>query len=716
MKVKRGFYDATANQAYMLDGELRSKVPNIKDDVRVRANVIRQLAERSFHAQCAWITTSEFGKPGYRIEASDIVLDERPGSWFFGSGGEEFNPETGMYEPEMQLWATTLNNTFRFDDLPLFYWPKLSFPAEEPDIPLRRLSYQSDNVFGSQIYTAWDLFMLTGQEQPENVRLELLLNYFSQRGFSIGTDSAYKGENLFNIDGFYQGDSNSFYIHDSGLDNLGRRRRDLELETEQRGRIHMRHRHQFPYDITFWGEVGYLSDYNFLEQYYEDEYDIGKDNETYGYVKQNWNNWMWSVIGRVRVNDFYTESEWLPRADLFTLSEPLFGGALTWTQHSWLANANLEIVEDPGPEIDPLFSPLPWDTPVEGFIGSTRHQIDAPFNLGPVIVVPYALGEVTYWEQDANAEANTRLYGSAGVRGSLMFSRLMPNVHSDIFNLNGLMHKMLFTADYSFSESNMDLEDVPIYNEFNDNSQEEFTRHMITTTYDGFAPPTVDPRFYAVRTGAGRAVTAPYHELVDDQQVARLAWRNRWQTKVGPIDRPRIKDWMILDFETSYFPDADRDNFGEDFGLLGARYQWNVGARTSLYAGAAWDFFDTGQQLWDAGVLSRRTDRGSFFAGIRQVKNSAGLDSQIVTLRANYRMSEKWGGTVGTAYDIGENQDRGQSVTLIRYGKDFNLRVGAAYNPSKNTSRFGVSIEPRFIRFGSRSLQPGQFDGSGGTR
>ncbi len=115
-------------------------------------------------------------------------------------------------------------------------------------------------------------------------------------------------------------------------------------------------------------------------------------------------------------------------------------------------------------------------------------------------------------------------------------------------------------------------------------------------------------------------------------------------------------------------------------------------------------------------MLSRRTDRGSFFAGIRQVKNSAGLDSQIVTLRANYRMSEKWGGTVGTAYDIGENQDRGQSVTLIRYGKDFNLRVGAAYNPSKNTSRFGVSIEPRFIRFGSRSLQPGQFDGSGGTR
>ncbi len=716
IKSKRGYYDARANQAYIMEAELRSKVPNIKNDVRVRANVIRQLAEQSFHAQGAWITTSEFGKPGYRIEASDIFLDPRPASWFFGGGEPEYNPETGLMEPEMQLWATTLNNTFRFDDLPLFYWPKLSFPAEEPDIPLRRLTYQSDNIFGSQIYTAWDVFMLAGWEEPENMRLNLLLNYFTERGFSIGTDSAYKGEDLFNIAGTYSGNSDSFYIHDSGHDNLGRRRRDLDLETKDRGRLRMRHRHNFPYDITFWGEVGYLTDYNFLEQYFEDEYDNGKDNETYGYAKQHLDNWAWSVIARGRVNDFFTQTEWLPRADLYTLSQPLFGGALTWTQHSWLANANLRTVQDPGPEIDPLFSPLPWDVDVGGNIASTKHELNAPFNLGPAIIVPYALGEVTYWEEDANAEQTTRLYGSLGVRGSLMFSKYMPEVQSDIFNLNGLAHKMLFTADYSYSESNVDLNDVPIYNEFNDNSQEEFTRHMITTTYGGMLPATVDPRFYAVRTGAGRSVTAPYHELVDDQQVARLAWRNRWQTKVGPLDRPRIKDWMILDFETSYFPDPNRDNFGEDFGLFGARYQWNVGARTSLYAGAGWDTFEGGQQLWDAGVLSKRTDRGSFFAGISQIKNSSGLDSQIVTLRVNYEMSPKWRSTVGTAYDIGENQDRGQSVTVTRQGKDFNLRVGASYNPSKNTSSIGISVEPRFINLRSNTFSGDSFSGSGGTR
>ncbi len=716
IKAKRAYYDAAANRAYSLDVELRTQVPKLRNDLRVRANVLRQLSEQTFHAQGAWVTTSEFGKPGYRIQASDIFLDPRPVDSWFGTGEVEIDPVTGSPLQESRLWVESLNNTVYLDELPVFYWPNLKFPAEDFKIPLRRLTYQGDDVFGSQIYTAWDAFMLLGMEEPDNVRWDLLLNWFSDRGPSIGTDVEYKGYGMFNLDGGYKGLSNSFYIHDTGLDNLGRGRRALQLETEHRGRLLMRHRHEFPFEITAWGEVGHLSDYNFLEQYFEDEYDQGKDNETYGYVKQQNSNWAWSLIGRGRLNDFYTVTEWLPRADLYTFSEPLFDGALTWTQHSWLANARLRPAQDPGPAIDPFFNALPWDTNSQGTIASTKHRIDAPFNLGPVIVVPYALGEVTYWEQDAVADELTRLYGSAGIRGSLMFTKYMPHVRNTILNLNGLVHKMLFEVDYYYADSSADLTEVPIYNAFNDNSQEEFTRHLITTTYGGVAPITVDPRFYALRTGAGRAVAAPYHELVDTQHVARLAWRNRWQTKVGPIDRPRIKDWMLLDFETSFFPNPDRDNFGEDFGLFGVNYQWNVGERTSLFAGAAWDLFETGQRLWDAGILTQRSERGSLFVGIRQIRNSAGLDSQIVTLSTNYQMSEKWRTTVATAYDIGENQDRGQSVTVTRLGKDFNLRFGTAYNPSKNTARFGVSIEPRFIKLGVRNLQLDSLDGSGGAR
>src|SRR5690606_38047281 len=123
-------------------------------------------------------------------------------------------------------------------------------------------------------------------------------------------------------------------------------------------------------------------------------------------------------------------------------------------------------------------------------------------------------------------------------------------------------------------------------------------------------PPIYDPRFYAVRSGAGRSITDPYHELVDDQQVVRLAVRQRLQTKVGPPERLRIKDWMTLDLEGSFFPDETRDNFGEDIGLLSSRYRWNVGERTSFLANADYDIFDGGQELWNLGVLSQRSTRG----------------------------------------------------------------------------------------------------------
>src|SRR5262249_25165641 len=135
-----------------------------------------------------------------------------------------------------------------------------------------------------------------------------------------------------------------------------------------------------------------------------------------------------------------------------------------------------------------------------------------------------------------------RLYGSLGARASIEFWKTFPEVHSENFNLNGLAHKMVFDADYSFSSSNQPLNLIPQYNEFDDTSQDQFRRGLLVNTYGGILPPQFDPRFFAVRSGAGSSATAPYNELVDNMNVLRLGWRNRLQTKVGPINAPRIKN------------------------------------------------------------------------------------------------------------------------------------------------------------------------------
>jgi hypothetical protein len=291
------------------------------------------------------------------------------------------------------------------------------------------------------------------------------------------------------------------------------------------------------------------------------------------------------------------------------------------------------------------------------------------------------------------------LYGSLGVRGSLEFWRVFPEVHSENFNLNGLAHKMVFDADYSFSESNQPLSAVPTFNEFDDNSQEQFRRRLLLNTYGGILPPQFDPRFFAVRSGAGSSVTAPYNELVANMNVLRLGWRHRLQTKVGPLNAPRIKNWMTLDLDTSFFPNPSRDNFGAPFGLYGARYNWYLGDRTTITAGALFDTFTNPERIWNFGLMSQRSTRGSVYLGIRNIEGGPLLHSEILTASYSYVMSPKWISSMSTAYDLGEHQNRGQTLQITRVGADFLIHFGTLIDPTKSNFGLAVSVEPRFAPF-----------------
>src|SRR5690606_33478850 len=132
-----------------------------------------------------------------------------------------------------------------------------------------------------------------------------------------------------------------------------------------------------------------------------------------------------------------------------------------------------------------------------------------PLDFGPLNVDPYLLGEAAHWGEGFNKDDVSRLYGSAGVRASIEFWKRMPYVRSPILGLNGLAHKMIFDADYSISDSNRDLSEIPQYNEFDDNAQERFRSRYLANEFGGMFDPRFDPRLYAVRTGAGRSVTAP---------------------------------------------------------------------------------------------------------------------------------------------------------------------------------------------------------------
>ncbi len=689
IRCSHAFYDAREQRGLLMNAEVRTFISELEGFLRIRADRVRQLSQTNFHAQNAWVTTSQMGRPGYRIEAQDIFLERRMDVVQAG----------GIVSPQQtdtsNLYLTSLNNRLYFGEVPVFAAPYLSGPADIPQIPIESFTIGHSGVFGVTSETIWNADTLLGLDLPSGIDWDVRTDWYSERGFAGGTDVEYDFlTNALGMPGRVRGFGRAYYVNDSGTDNLGSDRRALTFPDDDRTLGVLRHRMDFADGTTIFGELGYARDRNFREQYFETEFDQDKDIETLIGIQNQQDNLTVGGLARWNLNDFENTTEWLPRADLTLLSQPLFGDMLTWSSHSSVGYGRIRPADAPYDPAD-VFTPLPYYPDVEGGVAMTRHEIDMPLRFGPVNVVPYALGEIAYWEENALGDSASRLYGSAGVRSSLQFWKAYPNLYDPILGLNGLAHRVSFEFDYFYADSTENLDTVAQYNEFDDDAQERFRERFPTLEFGGAIPPELDPRFYAVRTGAGRSVSAPYHELVDDMHALTFAVRQRWQTHVGPPDRTRVADWMTLDLQATWFPNASDDNFGEDFGLAGGRYTWNASSRTKFVANGMFDFFNHGQGVWNAGVLSQRSARGSIYLGYRQVEAEP-LQSQLVVGSFTYAMSPRYIATFGSAFDVQNGIDRGQSLTVSRLFEFWVLNVGMGYDRSRDNLGVGLSVEPLF--------------------
>ncbi len=707
MKASKAFYDVREDRAVLLDGELRVFVPDLEGTLKLRAEKIRQLSHDSYHAQNAWVTGSDFGVPTYRMEAGDIFLENRYDRNWIGRGDRSLDPQTGLSTPRATPWITSLDNRFRVGNTPVFMSPFLSMPAEDPHVPLESITFGGDQIFGAQVKTVWNMSKLLGLATP-NADWNMQMNAYSERGVWLGNDIYYGAGRPGEV-GSYYGEGEATWINDYGRDNLGLDRRSLDVRNRTRGRVLWRHREQINSDLDWTAEVGLLSDRNFLEQYYENEFDRGKDNETLIGLNRIRDNTSASLMTRFQVNDFEYDTQWLPRGDFTILGEPLWGDWLLYSSRTSAGYGQLRPARAPDDPTD-LFVPLWYMPAAEGGVFNSRHEVSLPFSLGPVKFDPYMMGEAAFWQDDGFTNSSLqRFYGSAGVRGNVQLWQVFPNVRSPMLGLNGLAHKQTLGFDYYYADSSESLENIPQYNEFEENAQERFRTRLIFNTFGlmntAMLPGQFDPRNYALRSGAARNVSSPYFELVDSQHVLRLNWNHRLQTKVGPPERQRIKDWMTLDLGVSYFPNPGDDNFGSSFGLLTANYMWDVGSRTKILANGQFDFFDEAPQVWDVGFLSQRSTRGSVYLGYRNIQAGPLLDSQLLTGSLSYAMSEKWIASLGTAYDIAERQDRGQSLTLTSVRSDVLIHIGMSIDASKGNWGMGFMIEPRLGPMNASSNQ-----------
>jgi len=699
VQAQRMYYDVRRRVGMILDAELLTPLPQQTRGgmLRMRAAVIRQLNQSRFQAQDAWITTSRMGQPTYRIRSDTVTLEDRQQMAVDPVTGSVLtDPATGQVVVRHRRMATAANNFVLLGNVPVFYWPVLAADLERPEFYIRRARLKNDRIFGTQLLTDWAPYQILGIENPpDGTDWDLSLDYLSNRGWGHGTRFEYAREGFFGLPGPYAGFIDYWGIAEQDLDTLGADRTALVPEASYRFRLLGRHRWFLAPGYQLTAEVGVISDRNFLEQYFETEWDTFKDQTTALELKRLDGLRSWSLEGAVRTNDFFTQTQGFQWKHTW-LGQPLLGGWLHWYERTQLGYVDLKTASTPTDPVDAAkFALLPWERDREGARLVTTHEVEMPLQLGPVHLAPYAMGQLGHWGEDLAGNRLDRAYGQVGLRASLPMWRVDPAVESDLWNVHGLAHKVVFTLDAFAADAEEDFTRLPLYDPLDEDAQEHFRRRFQFDTFGGSIPTKFDERYYALRSGLGTWVTSPSAEIVDDLAVVRLGAHQRWQTRRGMPGARHVVDWIVLDTQVSLFPNANRDNFGQELGLAEYDFRWHVGDRLTLMSDGLFDFFGSGARFVRVGSQLTRPPRGHLYLGFRSLQGP--INSQVLVASWSYWMSPKWISTFSTSVDFGENNNIGQALTLTRVGESFLITVGLNVDANKNNVGVNLAIEPRFL-------------------
>lgn len=597
------------------------------------------------------------------------------------------------------------------------------------------------------------------------------IDELSTRGVALGTNIGYFGGKIDknlpfgykladNLPFEYLGYFKAWGLQDHGLDDLGTgpavitygppglgkrgfQRGDVPLATSSRGMMTFRHMQSLidnklnvedmlgvdsvlPFPSLFDAPVdpledfraqidfGLISDRNFQEQYYQNEFDTGRDQSTDLYMIRQKENRAATLLVEGNIQNWYTATQSLPKLDYYRLGDSLLSDWFTYFQHTGADYAAVHTaIEVNNPN---LFAFMPYD-PVSNTSGLfqsgrayTSHEIDMPINLKYLRLVPYAQGQFVGWNNQIGGESMARIWGAVGARADILVWKKYGYVESDLFNVHGLNHKINFYADFRDAFSNQNLNQIGIQDTIDDNTYEFVRRYFALTNYaGGLLPMQYDPRFLLLRR-----MTSPITGTTDIQgtiEGARLGVHQRLQTKRGPIGRRRVIDWMELDLSTTYFPDASRDNFGKPFGQNMYSWEWFVGDRTSIVSYGWFEFFNIsgkpllktnpnhgnnpfGLNVITTGINITRPPKGQVFLGYTVI-DTGPINTSALNVSYSYWMSPKWYSTFGTTYDFGNGVSLGSLLSFTRIGSDFLTTLGFTIDPQRGATQFGLQIVPR---------------------
>lgn len=704
------YYDVRRGVAVARMADLEIQSAKLSRPMRIWTNELIQVNPKLYKAKEVGIHSSILpSDPGLLLNVNDATVEERQVERSYLGFIPAYDKE-GKRIVDTERIFTGWNLVARMEGVPIFYFPYLKDKVEDPLGPLDEIGAGYDRILGFQFRTTWDVYDLLHLPHFDGTRWRLYLDVLGDRGPALGTEFDFAGKDLLGTKAHYSGNVRLYGIWDRGLDVLGGDRGNFAAWPDTKTMWPITHPnfrgHAFgkvnvqdlPEGFTVLGQFAFLSDRNFLEQYYFNTHLNEMNQDTYLYLKQQQHNWAWSLLGQIGTREWMTETDWLPKADGYLVGQTFLDDWFVYNAHASAGYGRLR----PAGQVPFAYSPT--DVRVDALRLDLFQELSLPFYLGPVKLAPYLKGDAAYYSNDVSGKERGRLFGGGGLRANLPLSRLYQDVESEIFNLNGLYHKINLTGNYFTGYSSSRFTNFPQFDRLNDDVTDQTLRDIrpwqsvLNPASAAFLTSSAlfNPQSYAIR----RLIDANVDTL-DQIDVLQFGIQQRWQTKRGMMANEHVIDWMSLNLGASIFPRSNRDNFGRTFGILEYDWNWNIGDRTALTSSGWFEPFDGGPRAFDFGAILQRPDTSSFYLGYRQIDP---LQSKAVVASVVYPFSAKYAVTASTVWDFGVDV-RTYSLFLSRMGTDVMVNFGLTYNSTVNT--FGIAFEvlPNLAR------RPGRFAG-----
>ena len=651
------YYDLQNKRGLARNAVLRTFDPTRAVPVYVRAKELRQLGESRYEADDISVTTSEFWTPQLAAKASKVrVIDTIK------------DADSDEQASDSNFTAHMKDVRVKYYDATLLWLPSMRSNLLNPEVPLKSVRVGHDSTFGTSIETQWFLGRVLGLREPAGTYSTLFLDYYDKRGPGGGLGVEYERENYF-------GRVLGYAIYDQGEDRLGRTRKNIDVPQELRGRFSFQHRQYLPDDWQLTAEANYLSDKNFLEQFYRQEFYASKEPETLLHVKRIEDNRALAFLSKVNVNDFQAEVEELPSAEYHWTGQSFFDDRFVFFSDSQASRLRYRFGEDLSGEPDDFFQ-----------FAQTRNEIDMPLRLDGSKVVPFVAGTFAYddaagfrkdFDEPLSGTGEDAVWiGEAGVRASTQpFWRLYPDVKSELWDIHGLRHTIqpsLATVAYVASDDvagQRDALDLGI-------SQKWQTKRGPVGHRQAVDWLTMDVDFVWV-SNSGEETAGPDRFLWNQPSIPLV---NRTGNRIPPFDR-----------RTS-------DSFGPQRNYASTAMTWRVSETTSVLGDLYVDMQSWTAEQADLGFSRLCWPNLSYYVGsryLRDVDNGLGQHgSNAVTFALTYLLDPRYTLVLSEQYDFDYGANIRSDLTLIRKYHRVNFAVTLSVDDSLDEQRIVFSLWP----------------------